>query len=107
MGKLIQVSFKSLLNVDFIMILLSLDEPTLITGDINICLKKKPSNLLTTWLLQRGFSQLVTSATHIQGGLIDHIYWLDTHMKWKIPVVEMYSPYYSDHDCMLITLNKS
>ena len=54
-----------------------------------------------------GFCQLVTEPTHIKGGWIDHAYWLDTEKKWKKPVVERHSVYYSDHDVLMITLNKS
>ena len=81
-----------------------LGNATLITGDMNLCLKKQPRNEMTKRLLDKGFSQLVTNATYIQG---DHVYWLDTTKKWKKPVVERYSVLYSDHDILLITLNKS
>ena len=74
-----------------------LGNATLITGDMNLCLKKQPRNEMTKRLL-------VTNATYIQG---DHVYWLDTTKKWKKPVVERYSVLYSDHDILLITLNKS
>ena len=84
-----------------------LGNATLITGDMNLCLKKQPRNEMTKRLLDKGFSQLVTNATHIQGGVIDHVYWLDSTKKWKKPVVERYSVLYSDHDIILITLNKS
>ena len=49
---------------------------------------------------------MVTEATHIEGGWIDHAYWLDSARKWKTPALERYSPYYSDHDVLLITLEK-
>ena len=81
-----------------------LGNATLITGDMNLCLKKQPRNEMTKRLLDKGFSQLVTNATYIQR---DHVYWLDMTKKWKKPVVERYSVLYSDHDILLITLNKS
>ena len=51
-----------------------------------------------------GFTQMVTTATHIQGGHIDHAYWRDQDSLWNEPELEIYSPYYSDHDALLITI---
>mgnify|MGYP003334306399 CR=1 FL=1 len=82
------------------------DQPTLIMGDFNVCLVKEPNNSITRRLLEMGFSQLVTKATHIQGGHIDHVYWRDSSRCWEEPDVERYSPYYSDHDGLLVTLRK-
>ena len=79
-------------------------EATLITGDFNVCTVKDQGNSLTKMLEELGFIQLVSEATHIQGGHIDHCYWLDNKGKWKLPVLERYSPYHSDHDALLITL---
>ena len=80
------------------------DRPTLITGDFNLCFVKNPTNSITQELLKMGFEQKVTTATHIRGGHIDHAYWRDQDSLWKVPDLEMYSPYYSDHDAILITI---
>ena len=81
------------------------DKPTLITGDFNVCTVKQPHNSITRGLLDLDFSQLVTKATHIRGGHIDHVYWRDSVQPvFRAPVVERYSPYYSDHDALLVTL---
>ena len=74
---------------------------------MNLCLMKQPSNEITRRLVEKGFRQLVTESTHIRGGMIDHCYWKDTGKIWKEPVVERYSVCYSDHDIILITLNKT
>ena len=79
----------------------------MITGDLNLCLKKSPRNFVTKRLCSMGFSLLMTEATHIQGGWIDHAYWIDPNNGWKKPSVERHSVYYSDHDMLLISLNKS
>ena len=79
-------------------------ESTLVTGDFNVCALRDPGNAMTKMLEGLGFIQLVSEATHIQGGHIDHCYWLDKEGKWELPVVERYSPYHSDHDALLITL---
>merc|ERR1712126_266671 len=80
---------------------------TLITGDLNLCLRKNPRNFVTKRLCSMGFNQLMTEATHIQGGWIDHVYWIDPNKLWKNPRVERFCVYYSDHDILLISLNKS
>ena len=82
------------------------DKPTLVSGDFNVCLRKNPSNEITKRLIEQGFEQLVTTATHVEGGLIDHVYWLDKGNTWEPPTLEQYCPYYSDHDALLVTLRK-
>ena len=80
--------------------------PTLITGDLNICLANEPNNMVTRILMKDGFSKLIDEATHILGGHIDHAYWKDPTGLIKKPEVETYSPYYSDHDAILITFKQ-
>ena len=50
------------------------DKFCVIGGDININLLKSPNNLITAKLKEKGFEQIVKKATHIEGGLIDHVY---------------------------------
>ena len=50
-----------------------------------------------------GFDQLVHEPTHVRGRHIDHIYFLDPTKRLK-PIIERYSPYFSDHDAMCITI---
>ena len=87
--------------------LIDKSKPTLVTGDFNVCYRQNRSNSITMKLEQLGFQQLVMKATHVQGGLIDHAYWYDSDQIWGEPSLEMYSPYYSDHDCILISLYKN
>ena len=81
-------------------------KPSLITGDFNICYLINKNNRMSQGLQNNGFNQLVTEATHIKGGYIDHAYWRDQHDVWAEPVVDRYSPYYSDHDGICTTLTK-
>ena len=81
-------------------------KPTLITGDFNICMLNHGKNRMSKGLMENSFSQMVRNATHIRGGHIDHVYWKDEDQVWKTPILEMYCPYYSDHDASLITLIK-
>ena len=80
--------------------------PTLITGDFNVCLLKHPKNIITKTLANLGYKQLMQEATHVLGGHIDHAYWRDPTGEMGEPVIEMYSPYYSDHDALLISVKR-
>ena len=86
--------------------MISADRPTLISGDFNLCYRTNATNTLTSQLLMDGFEQLVTEATQIMGGLIDHLYWRDSssEARFEWPTVERKSPYYSDHDTLMVTL---
>ena len=77
---------------------------TVIGGDFNVCVLKHPTNLITKKLNELNFHQIVNQATHIEGGLIDHMYIKKrngTDLSW---VVEIFPKYYSDHDCISVTL---
>ena len=79
---------------------------TVILGDFNICYNENRSHPLIKMILELGFQQLVTQATHFQGGLIDHIYFRNGEPPMDIDVA-MYSPYYTakDHDALCVTLS--
>ena len=79
-------------------------DTTLIKGDFNLCTIRDQSNSLTSKLEKIGFKQIVKNATHIEGGHIDHCYWLDKKENWELSKLERYSPYWSDHDALLVTL---
>ena len=77
---------------------------TVIGGDFNICVLKHPKNFITKRLKELNFDQTVKDATHIEGGLIDHLYIKKRegdNISW---VVEVLPKYYSDHDCICVTL---
>ena len=61
------------------------------------------NNRLIQGLLQIGFDQLVHEPTHIRGRHIDQGFLLDPSRRLK-PIIDRYSPYYSDHDGICITL---
>ena len=82
------------------------DKPTLVTGDFNVCFRQIPNNSISRGFIEQGFSQLVKKATHVMGGLIDHVYWKDKSESWHMPEIESYSPYYSDHDAVLVTIKR-
>ena len=80
--------------------------PTLITGDFNVCSKKNEKNMVTVTLSKKGFQRMICRPTHIEGGHIDHVYWLDNDERFKLPEVEFYSPYWTDHDALLVTITE-
>ena len=92
-------------TLEMIRSLIEPDKPTLVSGDFNLCYRTNANNTLTASLLSDGFEQLVTEATQIMGGMIDHLYWRDSQeTKYKRPTVERRSSYYSDHDILMVTL---
>ena len=82
------------------------NKPTLITGDFNVCYRQNTSNAISRSLVEQGFSQMVGKATHVMGGMIDHAYWKDNSDSWYAPEIETFSPYYSDHDAILVTMKR-
>ena len=79
------------------------EQITLITGDFNICFMENFNNRLIQGLLQLGFDQLVHEPTHIRGRHIDQAFFRDPSKRVK-PIIARYSPYYSDHDGICITM---
>ena len=83
------------------------EKTTVIGGDLNLCVLKHPKNYITSSLEEEGFQQLVTAATHIEGGAIEHIY-ISVRGKIKFEWDLEYCPkYYSDHDGLGLTIWKS
>jgi exonuclease III len=76
---------------------------TIITGDFNICFMENFNNRMVQGLLTLGFDQLVHEPSHIRGRHIDHTYFLDPSDQLH-PIIDRYSPYYSDHDGICITI---
>ena len=91
---------------DLIRILESLIDKTRITvigGDFNVSSSKAHNNIVTSTLKDRWFSQIVKTATQIEGGVLDHVY-INTNedeISWEI---EKFPKYYSDHDGIGLTL---
>ena len=80
--------------------LINLGKTTLILGDLNFCFKES-SNVLTEYLANQGFQQLVTTATHIEGRLLDQAHLRSVEVEVE---VETMAEYYSDHDLVTVLL---
>ena len=78
--------------------LITAGNTTVVGGDFNICALAYPNNYITKSLEERGFKQIVEKSTHIEGGIIDHVYLIqgdDSKFKY---IIEEFPKYYSDHD---------
>ena len=71
---------------------------------MNICASSKPGNILSNMLMELGFVQKVRSATHVDGGLIDHVYVYDAVDLNVATSLEHIPKYYSDHDCLGLSI---
>ena len=94
-------------GVEAISGLINHTKTTIICGDFNVCYKENRNHPLIRTILNLGFHQMVQHATHIEGGVIDHIYFKNGSHPMNIDV-QMYSPYYTarDHDALCVTLTK-
>ena len=80
---------------------------TIICGDFNICYISNINNKVTHWLEENEFSQVMKEATHIKGRHIDHFYCRPGNTIREPDSVYRYSPYYSDHDAICVTITKT
>ena len=72
----------------------------LVIGDFNF--NPKSSNKLTNYLKASNFSQLVQSATHKDGNIIDHVYVSEALS--ALTFVNVHYVYYSDHQGLFINI---
>ena len=80
--------------------ILSKEKTNLITGDFNF--EKNEKNPLTKYLQDNQFVQLVNNCTSDKGRTIDLCYVPD-EVKDKVEI-RQYSPFYTDHDALCISL---
>ena len=85
---------------------ISVENPTIILGDMNLNLLKENHHPLMQYLKEITFSQLVQSATHQKGGLIDLVFVSHHFNKHSTSIYQM-GIYYSDHDCVHIGIKFS
>ena len=74
------------------------DKRTLICGDFNL---DPSNNLLSYALMTSGFNQIVTEPTHIDGGILDHVY---TRHFEQVPKPFIHPLYFSDHDAICVPI---
>ena len=83
--------------------IIDFSKSTLIIGDMNICNRKMDKNELRRFLEENSFKSIVTKATHIEGGHINHAYIMNVGNYEEIPEIEIIPKYYSDHDALCIS----
>ena len=83
--------------------LIDLNRITLVIGDLNACYRENFSNKVIQGLKKIGFAQMIHDPTHIRGRIIDHTYLLDPAKRLEISI-ERYSPYYTDHDAICLSI---
>ena len=83
--------------------LINEDSSCVVLGDFNICSRLQSKSTLSKCFSNNGFHQIVREATHIQGRIIDHVYCREKN-SYRILDLERYSPYYSDHDALLLSI---
>lgn len=71
-----------------------------IVGDFNVDFLQEPKAAVVSKILSHGFKQQVDHPTHIEGGLLDHIY--HKGLSWE-PKVDLQFPYYSDHSLISVS----
>ena len=81
--------------------LIEKERTTVIAGDFNICGMTEKHDIVLKFISQNGFTQLNKEPTQIQGRQIDHMF---INQPSLVRGIERYSPYYSDHDALLLTL---
>ena len=73
--------------------------PCFIVGDFNVNYLQKPHEAIINKITSCGFKQMVTTATHINGGLLDHVY--IKRLSWE-PQIHSHFPCYSDHAAITV-----
>ena len=84
--------------------LVNINKNTLIIGDFNFCYLEKTNNL-RNYLDEQEFRQLVSNATHINGGLLDQVYIRQVEGINGAMGMQM-SNYYSDHDTITVLIQQ-
>ena len=71
----------------------------IMVGDFNIDLLQDSNNSIVRTITSNGFVQHVEFPTHIEGGLLDHVY---VRKPTSRIVISSYAPFYSDHQALSI-----
>jgi len=77
--------------------------PTAVMGDFNDNQVKDTNSPILSYMNRIGFRQLIRRPTTDNGSLLDHIYFNWKTADFKVDVIDTY---YSDHDLVVISINK-
>ena len=100
--------FSGALNIkdftDEILPLIDLSRTQILLGDFNINLMTNSQNHFTQSLQHLGFQQMVSSPSHVLGGLIDHIYFFSPNCEHSAKLYKSHTVFWSDHICQSVIL---
>ena len=76
---------------------------TVLAGDFNICYLEETNHPILRTLEALNFRQQVKMPTHVQGRLIDHIYFFSPRLD-RAPDLEVlqFGQYFTDHDLLVV-----
>ena len=79
----------------------------IISGDFNLDIRKQSRHLIIQELKKMMFDQKIETPTHVQGGIIDHLYiYYPQEFKDVLISYETVAAFYTDHFGISITLHK-
>ena len=81
--------------------LISSGKQTMILGDFNTCYISEASTQVLQTLGNMGFQQIVEHPTHIEGRLIDLVFFLSSNPSIHYDVQQL-AQYYTDHDLIQV-----
>ena len=76
---------------------------TYLVGDFNLCYKSDRNHPILKEIRLLGFEQMVKFPTHMAGRLLDHVHFYSSSGETPIIKVQQESPYFSDHDILLVS----
>ena len=76
-------------------------KPTFIVGDFNINFLHDPKDSIIQKITSNGFKQIVEDPTHVEGGLLDHVYIRGVPFEFK-PHIQIDFRHYTDHGAITI-----
>ena len=82
---------------------ISVDKETAILGDLNW--HYEGDHKMKDWLLRLGFIQLIKSATHEQGSILDHVY-INQKLIERGCHTTQHSVHFTDHDLITLFVQK-
>ena len=75
---------------------------TFLVGDFNLCFNTDEIHPVLKDIVTLGFEQKVEFPTHIEGRLIDHVYFFSPTTEERHMKVKQQSPYFTDHDILYV-----
>ena len=102
---------KSKRDASIVSVIERLIEPSkicIVSGDLNLKFLTDSNNVIINALQRLKFTQFIDQPTHIQGGIIDHLYMRQPHIYREVEIIsDLVAVFYSDHIGIQITFLKN